>query len=294
MSVSWSHVLQQGPCIRTLGKVAIAGLLPNRAEEVQTPGPKIDLQVPPRAESLLEAYATWSGGANNGYQTTVPPHLFPQWGFPPLANALGRLPWPMTKVLNQGCRLEVRQPLPKGQALQVSAWLSEVREEAHKVRLTTRIVTGTAEHPECLVADVFAVVPLAKPKKSGEKKAPPVVPEGHRKLSDHTLGPKAGLEFALLTGDFNPIHWIRPYAKVAGFRSVILHGFGSMALAWESIVTHELNGESGRLKWMDLRFVRPQFIPGACSVFVDGKGNFAVGKGLGERATTLGTYGVEE
>ena len=294
MSVSWSHVFQQGPCIRTLGKVAVAGLLPKRVDEVQTPGPKMTTQVPPRKTGLLDAYADWCGGSENGYGSTVPPHLFPQWGFPPLADALGRLPWPMTKVLNQGCRLEVKHALPTGQPLHVAAWLAEVREEAHKVRLTTRIVTGTTEQPECLVADVYAVVPLSKPKKSGEKKAPPVVPEDHRLLSEHTLNRKAGLEFALLTGDFNPIHWIRPYAKVAGFRSVILHGFGSMALAWESIVTHELGGDSSRLKWMDLRFVRPQFIPGTCSVFVDGTGNFAVGQGLGERATTLGTYGVEE
>jgi acyl dehydratase len=200
----------------------------------------------------------------------------------------------MTKVLNQGCRLEVKHALPNDEPLQVSAYLSEVREEAHKVRLTTRIVTGTARHPASLIADVYAVVPTGKKPKGGAKKDPPVVPEGAKKLADRKLGRRAGLEFALLTGDFNPIHWVGPYAKVAGFRSVILHGFGSMAIAWEAIVKEELGGDASRLKWMDLRFVRPQFLPGTCSVFVDGQGGFAVGKAPGERATTLGTYGVED
>jgi hypothetical protein len=199
----------------------------------------------------------------------------------------------MTKVLNQGCRLEVKTPLEAGKPLVVSAWLAEVREESHKVRLTTRIVTGTESNPESLIADVYAVVPTGK-KPKGEKKDPPVVPEGSQKLLDRSLGRRAGLEFALLTGDFNPIHWVGPYAKVAGFKSCILHGFGSMAIAWEAIVNQELEGDPSRLKWMDLRFVRPQFLPGECGVFVDGNGGLAVGVGSGERATALGSYGVED
>ena len=166
MSVSWSHVFQQGPCIRTLGKVAVAGLLPKRVDEVQTPGPKMTTQVPPRKTGLLDAYADWCGGSENGYGSTVPPHLFPQWGFPPLADALGRLPWPMTKVLNQGCRLEVNMRCPPTTAPRCGV---KVREEAHKVRLTTRIV-GTTEQPECLVADVYAVVPLSKQRSLGKRK----------------------------------------------------------------------------------------------------------------------------
>ena len=294
MNVSWSHVFQQGACIRTLGGVAVGGLLPKGKGDVQTPGPKFESTLAPRSEKLLTAYTEWCGGRDGAYSNVVPPHLFPQWGFPPMAKALGRLPWPMTKVLNQGCRLEVVQPLPADQPLKVSTWLAEVREDAHKVRLTTRIVTGTEDTPECLIADVYAVVPTGKKPKGEGKKAPPVVPDGSKTLLDRTLGKRAGLEFALLTGDFNPIHWVGPYAKMAGFRSTILHGFGSMAIAWEAIVNETLDGDAHRLKWMDLRFVRPQFLPGACSVCIDESGGFAVGKGPGERATALGTYGVEE
>lgn len=141
MSVSWSHIFQQGACLRTLGGVAVKSMLPKGKGDVETPGPKTEVNLASRSDKLLNAYMDWSGADRGRYEGVVPPHLFPQWGFPPLAKALGRLPWPMTKVLNQGCRLEVKTPLEAGKPLVVSAWLAEVREESHKVRLTTRIVT---------------------------------------------------------------------------------------------------------------------------------------------------------
>ena len=43
------------------------------------------------------------------------------------------------------------------------------------------------------------------------------------------------LDFAKLTGDFNPIHWVPAYARASGFRSCILHGFATMSYAMEAI-----------------------------------------------------------
>jgi len=269
-------------------------LWPNGGGSIETPGLKVTGTLAPRSETLLSAYSSWTGANPSAYSGVVPPHLFPQWGFPLMAKALRGLPYKMTKVLNQGCRLEVKAALPSNEPLVVAAWLSEVREEAHRVRITSRIVTGTASTPECLVADVYAVVPTGKKPAGDGKRSPPVVPDGHRLLTERSWSRRSGLDFALLTGDFNPIHWVGPYAKVAGFKSVILHGFASMALAWEAIVNEELGGDPDKMKWMDLRFVRPQILPGHCGVYVGDGGAFAVGVGPDERATTLGTYGVED
>ena len=101
---------------------------------------------------------------------------------------------------------------------------------------------------------------------------------------------RAGLDFALLTGDFNPIHWISPYAKMAGFKNTILHGFASMALSWEAIVRERLDGDVTRMKAMDVRFVRPQILPGEVSICIGDDGSVGLGAGPGERATMLGTY----
>ena len=292
MRVSASHVFRQGACIRTLAGVALSAALPKSSRELQCPGPWVERTVKPRHPRLVTQYIGWSGGHEGSYGVTVPPHLFPQWGFPVLAKALGTLPWPMAKVMNQGCRIESHHPIPAGEALNIRARLIDVESSPHKARVHARIETGTETQPLCMTADVFMVVPLGK--REGGKRAPPLVPEEGRKLLDRTLPKRAGLEFALLTGDFNPIHWVAPYAKMFGFKGTILHGFGSMAIAWEAIVASELAGDAERMKWLDVRFVRPQPLPGKCAVFIAENGNVSMGVEAGARATMLGTYGVED
>jgi len=269
--------------------VGFGAMLPGSKKPMETPGPEISKTIPPRAASLLADYVAWTGGEAESYEGFVPPHLFPQWGFPPMAVALTSAPWPMTKILNQGCRLEVHGRLPADQPLLVRTFVSDIQEEEHKARITTRIITGTEEQPELLTADVHAVVPLAK-KKSGGKREPPTISSDAEELARCSLPSRAGLDFALLTGDFNPIHWIGPYARMAGFKNTILHGFASMALSWEAIVRERLDGDPTRMKAMDVRFVRPQVLPGEVSICVGADGSVGLGGGPGERATMLGTY----
>jgi acyl dehydratase len=97
-----------------------------------------------------------------------------------------------------------------------------------------------------------------------------------------------------LTGDFNPIHWVPAYAKMAGFKTTILHGFATLALAWESVVQAECGGDPAKMAWMDVRFVRPQLLPGEAVVAIGEGKSIAVGAGIGERATMLGTYGTRK
>ena len=284
-----SHVFTQGPCIWTLLSVGFGSILPKAKKSMETPGPEIREMLAPRPEKLLADYAAWTGADPWSYEGLVPPHLFPQWGFPPMARALTAAPWPMTKILNQGCRLEVKGPLPADEKLLVRTYVSDVQEEEHKARITTRIVTGTEAEPELLVADVHAVVPLAK-KQGGGKREAPTIPDSSTELARVALSDRAGLDFALLTGDFNPIHWVGPYAKLAGFKNTILHGFAAMALCWESIVKQRLDGDSSRMKMMDVRFVRPLVLPTEVSVCVGDDGSVGIGEGPGGRATMLGTF----
>jgi acyl dehydratase len=187
----------------------------------------------------------------------------------------------------------VRAPLPAHEPLLVQAHLSHVEVEPYKARMTTHIVTGTATVPEAIVADLHAVVPL-KPRKEGNKRPRPTVPEEASKLAEHALTPRSGLDFALLTGDFNPIHWVRPYAKMAGFRSTILHGFASLALAWEDVVRVHLKGDPNPLTMMDVRFVRPLHLPANVGVFLSesekGENQLHVGTEPGGEAFMIGTF----
>ena len=75
----------------------------------------------------------------------------------------------------------------------------------------------------------------ANGKANGKAKDKARVPVDAREIAFFKLGPNAGLDFAKLTGDFNPVHWVPRWAKAFGFRNVILHGFGTMARAIEAL-----------------------------------------------------------
>ena len=65
-----------------------------------------------------------------------------------------------------------------------------------------------------------------------------------------------GLRFALLTGDFNPIHWCGPLARRSVFRGMVLHGFGSFVRSYEVLTRQGVPFDE-----IDVRFVKPVPLP---------------------------------
>ena len=233
--VGAGHALSQLASISALLRVGASAPFKSKASEeaiegIRTPGELVEVELAAVPQSILEEYARWTGtsaGADGGDH--VPAHLFPQWTFPPMIRALSALPFPMTAVLNQGCRLEMHGPLPAGEPMQCTAQLVEVEREPTKIKITTKITTGTQSAGPACTALVYAVVPQrskdsggSSPKK--EPREPATVPAGAECVAEHTLFGDSGRHYACLSGDFNPIHWISPAAKAAGFRSCILHG----------------------------------------------------------------------
>ena len=62
------------------------------------------------------------------------------------------------------------------------------------------------------------------------------------------------MQFALITGDFNPIHWSSLIGKLSGLPSKILQGFGSFARTLEQL-------KLDQIAQVDLRFLRPVRLP---------------------------------
>lgn len=302
MSVPLKHILQQGANLKTLGNVGLAALRsPPEGPPPELPGPLLEAELPPRPAQLVEDFIRWTGGEPRAWEGCLPPTLFPQWGFPLLGPALKGLPYPLSKVLNQGCRLTVNAPLPADAPLRVSVQLVAIEAQPHKARIHQRLVTGTAEVPEALVADVFAHVPLDGPRPEGSaRRGAPTVPHEARKLQRLELTTSAGWDFALLTGDLNPIHWLGPYAKLAGFKRVILHGFASLACSLQAVVQHRWSGDPFRLQQLDVRFTRPLVLPARPAVYLgtepgsDGARALALGEELGGKAYMLGSIRTRE
>jgi hypothetical protein len=251
--------------------------------------------LPPRSPELVRSFVRHVGGDPSSYKRIVPPHLFPQWGFALVPRALRDVPYPLGKALNGGCHVEVVGDLPQGEPLHVNVRLESIDDDGRRAVLQTRIITGTRETPELLVADLFAIVPLKRtadgaPKRRKDK---PRVPESAREVARFRLGPDAGLDFAKLTGDFNPIHWIPGAARASGFRNVILHGFGSMSRAWEGIVRNVYAGDPRALRRWDCRFTRPLVLPARVGLFLDDDHGVFVGDAKGGPAYLVGSYGAE-
>lgn len=297
MAVSLRHVLEQGPMLRALGSAALSTLRRHDGPKPAAPGPWVSAQVRAPSPELVRAFVRWAGGDASTYRDRLPPHFFPQWSLPLASQALAGLPYPLARVLNAGCRIEVRAPLPVDEALDVRARLESLDDNGERARITTRIVTGTASRPDALVADIHAFVPLARAKpgaRAGRERTAATVPVDAHELAYTRLSARAGLDFAKLTGDFNPIHWIPAAAHAAGFRAVILHGFGTFALAVEALIRRTLSGEASALSSVEARFTRPLALPCRVGVYRSearrAEAGLFVGAAPGAMAQLVGTY----
>jgi len=312
MPIVFGHIRHQTKVLAALGHMAVLGMRrPVGGPLPETPTVELLEVVPPRSERLVRDYIRHVGGDPAHYPGELPAHLFPQWGFPLLSKTLLTLPYDLTKVLNGGCSMELRQPIPLGRPLLLRARLEAVDDDGTRAILTQRLVTGVAEAPECLIVEQTAVVLLKKRsggsgmrvdgterregKERGKKrKQKHRVPDEVQELGRVWLGPRAGLEFAFLTGDFNPLHWVGPYARLAGHPTPILHGFSTMARAIEVLNRESLEPSKRHLDRWQARFTRPLRLPADVGIYTDGRGALFVGEAAGKSAYLVGSFEATE
>src|SRR5689334_8371355 len=127
------------------GAANIGGVTRSDARAI-TPELELVRTITPPHPSLIRDYVEHVGGEPAAYRTTIPPHLFPQWTFPLAARTAARLPYPLTRIVNAGCRLELNAPLPAdGTPLVTRAALQSIDHDGRRALLTQRLVTGTAQ-----------------------------------------------------------------------------------------------------------------------------------------------------
>jgi len=304
MAVPSRHILNQGPVLAALGRTVYMALKQRVAKPQgtpQTPGPEVQMTRPPLPRRLIDDYIRLVGGDPRAYRGELPPHLFPQWCMPALARTLEPLPYPLLRVLNGGCRVRVQGVLGDREPLQVRAQLMDIDDDGRRAVLHQRVLTGTRSAPEALAIDFYAIAPLgngAAGKENGnrsngaeppKKRERPHVPERAREIARQRLGHDAGLAFAKLTGDFNPIHWVAPIARASGFPDVILHGFGELALTWEALNRNLFGGDVHALQALDVKLARPLVLPHEVGTYVLGSEVF-LGDAPGGPAYLTGSF----
>jgi len=291
MSVSLSQIRHQLPMLRTIGRSAVMALhhklRPPQGPPL-LPGPILTQRVAARDPQLVQAFLSHIGSRPGTWGGALPPHLFPQWAFPLLARGLEGLPYPPLSFLNGGCRLVVKGPLPMAMAIALEVQLTQVEVEGRLAIITERCTTGTATSQNALEIEFHPIARLPAKRSAATTpggKDKPTVPATAREIGHWALGPRAGFEFALVTGDFNPIHWIPAVARAAGFKSTILQGFASMCRVLEALV----DGDGARLSVLDVRFVKPLVLPAEVGAFIDGDRIF-VAERAGAEAYLTGHY----
>jgi acyl dehydratase len=303
MAVPNRFILHQGSVVAALGRSALAAALKRPSKALATssaskashPGPWIEQTIAPRSHDLVRCYVRHVGGDPSAYRRHLPPHLFPQWGFPLAARTLVDVDYPMQKVLNAGCRIEVNAQLPNDEPLRVRARIESIDDNGRRALIQQKVITGTAAEPEALVGHMFALVPLGGPKRDGKKRERARVPNDARELGFWKIGADAGLSFAKLTGDFNPVHWVPAYARAFGFKSCILHGFATMARAMEGLHRGLLSGDVRRVRMLDVQFTSPLLLPARVGLYLDALpvengGRIVVGDAPGGRAYLTGSF----
>jgi acyl dehydratase len=299
MPVATKHVFAQRRVVGALVRaVALAAVKKPNGGTLVTPGPEIRLRVPPPGDALVKDFVRLVRGDPGAYKRALPPHLFPQWAFPAVLRALEGVPYPFARIVNAGCTLAILGPVPKGETLDVAARLAEIDDNGRRAIMHVEVITST-KAGQCLRADFRALAPLGRGKgdKSANGKAEPKdvsdkprIPEQAREIGRFSLSKRAGLDFAKTTGDFNPIHWAPRYAKAMGFRSVILHGFGSLSWAFEGLVRGLYSGDVAKITEIDANFVRPLVLPAKVGLYVWGDGQVGLGDAPGGPAYMLGSH----
>lgn len=290
------HILHQGPVIGALVRTGWTAFRQKPSKELpappSTPGEELTETVPPRSPGLVQDYLRHVGADRSSYRGILPFHLFPQWTFPIQSKTLSAIPYDLTKVLNGGVSVVVNAQLPADEPLKLKARLDRIDANESRVILIQRIAVETESAPEALVIEQTAIIPMKRDKKAGagKKKEKPRVPTHYQEVGRFKASKNAGLEFAYLTGDFNPLHWIPAYARMAGHPTPILHGFSTMARAIEVLNKNVWAGDVRQLQSLTVRFTRPLRLPASVGVFIDYEGGLAVGDAPDGPAYLTGSY----
>jgi acyl dehydratase len=217
---------------------------------------KRGIDAPP--EELVEHYIHWAcawAGTASRYDRELPPHMVSQWSLPLVGELLLRLPYRLAGVINQGASLRVRGPLPRDTPLLVGAAIERIEQVAGRTKVVVAITTGTARQANLVEARLHMsfLPPGPRPPRAAQERPPE--PQWRTAGLWHADADD-GMRFALLTGDFNPIHWCGPLARRSVFGGTVLQGFGSLVRSYEAL-------EPGSFNEIDVRFVRP--VPLPCS-----------------------------
>jgi acyl dehydratase len=211
----------------------------------------------PRA-ALIDSYLQWAHVPEHQQNCSlVPAHMFSQWSVPLAMRVLLHNQYGLANLVNLGCDIKINGTLLPGEKLLLSGELVSVNENPMRTALSVKVVTRTRRNDRAIEALIHCMLPKqALPAQTVEKTG--------TERQWETAGAWAvdgydGLRFALLTGDFNPVHWADAVAKHSPFKQKVLHGFASLSLSWAALQAREPADQD--IQRISAKFARPVPLP---------------------------------
>ncbi len=213
------------------------------------------------ADIVVKSFSRWLGQEKK-YDSQVPPHFFPYWTYPTLFR-LGRK-LPLHKVLNQGCKLIVNDSLPINSPIHSNVEIYDIKDFPQKLRINQRITCSTPGCSSAIIAEIYAVI-LKNPKKILKEKSSShtIKLPNYNKVGSLKISKSMARDYAIISGDINPIHLSNTLAKVMGLKKSILHGFALFSLVYEL-----LENKGIKIHQIDVRFLMPVYIDTNVDIYI--------------------------
>lgn len=191
-------------------------------------------------------------GKQNKYQETIAPHMFPYWSYPPLLDLGLKLKFPLHKVMNQACKMEVFEKIPKNTKLKLHVEIISTTELESKIKIKQKISTYIHKTNK-LAVEAYLDAVIIKQNKILNKSQP------SKKMDISSFDEQRPLKFtakdcrdyAFSTGDLNPIHLSKFFAKIFGLSNIIVHGFLQYSKIFEILEDQFI------IKSFDIKFLSP-------------------------------------
>ncbi|ANQ47958.1 protein dehydratase [Flammeovirga sp. MY04] len=204
-------------------------------------------------DKLIEAYSLWSGTDVSKYSDSVPPHMFSQFALHLGMSLLCMVPYKISKIINQGVNLKVYGKLSRDKTLFAKTEIIGITEDNGRARVKQKLYVGHQKEETIIEVTLFSAFIIGKKKKTTTFDRTEIE---MTTVGEWSVLEEAGYEFAQLTGDFNPIHWVDFIAQKTPFKKKILHGLGQLAKTFESV-----EKEKGPIKEIELKFIKPVVLP---------------------------------
>ncbi len=305
--ISPFYLFEQLDVLKAIGHAAFQGFAKSNQTKVNIEEllnrqfPEYQEVVLPRSNQLIDDYLKFLKSNVAAYKNDVPFHFFPQWAFPLIERSLSDLPFNFVQIMNAGFRAEINAPIQRNQKIYVKSQLQKIELKNNILYFTVRIISETLSTPSALVSYLTTLIRLPKmdSSKTNEKEKKEkfhsdfVVPFEAKEIATFHFKENTGLNYSLLSGDLNPVHWLDFYARLMGLKKVILHGFASAAFCIEAMNQNLFAGDVHKIKEVDIKFTKPLFLPAKPKLYyLRENNNFYLADSKLARAYVVGNFKI--